>query len=349
MIAIRLAAAHRQEHLLAIVPKSLHNTGSAKTSFKSWAASKRCEPPRPYCRAGVHNVDAKRALLDPETRTRVIEIKITCPFLGSAANQERLTILGEAGNPLASIEDVRKLGNTGGGDLGDLLVLFAQGNHAFMRNGSGVLDTPVPPGLFSLELPGSQGSHPGHSGILQGDPTKLDSGRLSAEDFARLAALAKGGLLKRSDLGRFIAENLKRDAASKVSGASVAKLLMEDLGELLGAADAVLMRLLQSDGATAQVRTLEEKLTKLMGEDNLIGSSGEFGLLFTFLGRSPRAGVLDGEPALSFQDVRTMFLDKCLPEAWETWTKTRADWIMHTALLVASAAREFQKSGPEPS
>jgi hypothetical protein len=287
---------------------------------------------------------ANKAVLDPETRTRIIETKITCPFLGSAANQERLTILGEAGNPLASIEDVRRLGNTGGGDLGDLLVLFAQGNHAFMRSGSGgVLDMPVPPGLFSLELPGSQGSHPGHSGILQGDPRKLDSGRLSAEDFGRLAALAKGHLIKRSDAGRFIAENLKRDAASKVSGASVEKLLLEDLGGLLGAAGAVLIGLVQPDGASAKLRTLEQKLTKLMGEDNLVGSSGEFGLLFAFLGRSPRAGVLDGEPALSLEDVRTMFLDKSLPEGWEIWSKTRVDWVVHTASLIVSAAREFRK------
>jgi hypothetical protein len=66
--------------------------------------------------ANLENImTANKAVLDPETRTRIIETKITCPFLGSAANQERLIILGEAGNPLASIEDVRRLGNTGGG------------------------------------------------------------------------------------------------------------------------------------------------------------------------------------------------------------------------------------------
>jgi hypothetical protein len=66
-------------------------------------------------------------------------------------------------------------------------------------------------------------------------------------------------------------------------------------------------------------------------------------LLFAFLGRSPRAGVLDGEPALSFEDVRTMFLDKSLPEGWEIWSKTRVDWVVHTASLIVSAAREFRK------
>jgi hypothetical protein len=286
----------------------------------------------------------EKAVIDAETRTRIIETKITCPFLGSAVNEERLSILGEADNPLASIEDVRRLGNTGGGDLGDLLVLFAEGNHAFMRSGSGVaLNTPVPPGLFSLELPGSQGSHPGHSGILQGDPRKLDSGRLSTDDFGRLAVLTKEGLVKRSDIGRFISENLKRDVASKVVGSSVAQLLLEDLEALLGAAASALIGLVKSDGAAVKLRTMEGKLTKLLGEDNLVGSSGEFGLLFALLGRSPRAGELDGEPALSFEDVRSMFLNKRLPEGWEMWSKTRADWAVHTASIILSAAREFRK------
>src|SRR6516164_5929045 len=137
--------------------------------------------------------------LDQKALSAIAEKKATCPFIGTAVVTGRLPVRNEATNPVASIEDVRRLGNTGGGDLGDLLVLFAEGNHAFMRGGSGVaLDTPVPPGMFSLELPGSQGSHPGHSGILQGDPRKLDSGRLSVQDFDRLAALAKGGLIKRA-------------------------------------------------------------------------------------------------------------------------------------------------------
>jgi hypothetical protein len=287
-----------------------------------------------------------RMMLDPQTRKRIVETKITCPFLGSAVNLEILSVQGEAGNPLASIDDVKGLGNTGGGDLGDLLVLFAEGNHAFMRGGSGAtLDVPVPSGLFSLELPGSQGSHPGHSGILQGDPTKLDSGRLSAENFGRLAALAKEGLVKRSDVGHFIAENLKRDPASRVSGAGVTKLLVEDLGGLVEAAGSELISgLIRSDGGAARARVLDQKLTKLLGEDNLIGSSGEFGLLFAFLGRGPRTKELDGEPALSFEDVRTMFLDKRLPDAWESWKKLRIDWVAHTASLIVSAERQYRKA-----
>src|SRR5262249_28519748 len=121
--------------------------------------------------------------LDPKARDMMVETKATCPFLGSLVHQEFLSVRGTTGNPLARIEDIRHLGNEGGGDLGDLLVLFATGNHAMMRNDSGTaLDVRAPDGLFSLELPGSQGSHPGHSGILQGDPTTLASGRFSQEN-----------------------------------------------------------------------------------------------------------------------------------------------------------------------
>src|SRR5829696_8495397 len=104
--------------------------------------------------------------LSGDEKALVVERKATCPFLGAAVAEGQLPVRNDAKDPLASIEDVRRLGNTGGGRLGEVLVLFASGNHASMRGASGKLDEPVPDGLFSLELPGSQGSHPGHSGIL---------------------------------------------------------------------------------------------------------------------------------------------------------------------------------------
>src|SRR5260221_1736891 len=156
--------------------------------------------------------------LDDSAREQMVETKITCPFLGSAVHQNILAVRGDAGNPLASVEDVRQLGNSGGGDLGEVLALFASGNHALMRGAAGRLDSKVPDGLFSLELPGSQGSHPGHSGILQGDPAGPGSGRLSEADFWRLAAPAVHGLIKRSEVGRFIAANLRRGPDSQGGG-----------------------------------------------------------------------------------------------------------------------------------
>src|SRR4030095_7344534 len=153
--------------------------------------------------------------LGEQEREQMVRSKVTCPFLGPAVATHQLPVRGDARNPLASIEDIRALGNSGGGDLGDLLVLFAKGNHAFMRGPAGQLTAPVPAGLFSLELPGSQGSHPGHSGILQGDPSLPGSGRFSESDLQRLLRRAEDGVIKRSDVGRFIAENLIKDPNSK--------------------------------------------------------------------------------------------------------------------------------------
>lgn len=280
--------------------------------------------------------------LSSDERTSVVEQKATCPFIGSAIAQGDLPVLNDANDPLASIEDVRRLGNTGGGDLGDLLVLFAGGNHAFMLGDSGRLDIPVPSGMFSLEFPGSQGSHPGHSGILQGDPEAPGSGRLSLTDFERLANRAQDGWITRSDVGRFIAENLIRDPKSKVADLNTFELLANDVGGLLEAAGSALLgKLGFVKQAAATHRDIEKKLTKLTGEDNLVGSAGEFGLLFTFLVNRPGAREIGGEPAVSVDDLRIMFVETRLPDGWETWKKTRIDWVKNTSALAISAGKEY--------
>ena len=286
--------------------------------------------------------------LNNDERASLVAKKATCPFLGSAIAQSDLTVRNEPNNPLASIEDVRILGNSGGGDLGDLLVVFAAGNHALMRGSPGKLDAPAPSNLFSLELPGSQGSHPGHSGILQGDPQALDSGRFSQSDFDRLMTHAKDRVLKRSDVGRFIAENLIRDPKSKVADLNTAELLAGDLANLLEtgarAAGSALAKLFGSDkGGGSTHRDVEEKLTKLTGENNLVGSAGEFGLLFAFLANKPGAMKVQGEPALDVEDLRLMFVEKRLPNGWETWKKSRVDWVTNTTGLLISAAREYHR------
>ena len=282
------------------------------------------------------------AELSGDERTRLVERQATCPFIGSAVAQGRLPVRNDAKDPLASIEDVRTLGNTGGGDLGEVLALFASGNHGFMLGESGTLDTPVPSGLFSLELPGSQGSHPGHSGILQGDPRTPGSGRLNHAEFARLTSRARDGWIARSDVGRFIAENLVKDPSSKVAEAKTAALLTKDLIDLVEtAASALKDTLFGSDDAKTTHRDIEIKLTKLMGEDNLVGSSGEFGLLFAFLANRPGARHVGNEPAVSVEDLTAMFVDKRLPDGWETWKKSKTDWVRHTVGLLISASREY--------
>src|SRR5262245_11303883 len=215
------------------------------------------------------------AELISDEKALLVERKSTCPFIGSVVAQGKLPVRNDARDPLASIEDVRTLGNTGGGDLGDLLVLFASGNHAFMRSDSGKLDKPVPYGLFSLEFPGSQGSHAGHSGILQGNPETPGSGRLSEVDFARLTSRAKDGWIKRSDVGCFIAENLIKDPKCRVFGKNTVALLGSDLRQFVESAGSALLSKLfgSNENAKAAHRNTEQKLTKLLGEDDLVGSA----------------------------------------------------------------------------
>ncbi len=282
--------------------------------------------------------------LDPELRDQMVTTKVTCPFLGSLVDQELLSVRGATDNPLADIGDVRRLGNEAGGDLGDLLAFFAAGNHALMRNNAGsALDTPVPAGLFSLELPGSQGSHPGHSGILQGNPTTLGSGRLSQEDFDRLAKLATNNFLRRSDVGKFIAQNLKRDPNSKVASANVAELMGRDLAGVVEAISTTLASKIFGSNANADDHSLlEQRLTKLMGENNLVGSAGEFGLLFAFLAHDPNTREIEGEPSLSLDRVQGMFVQRRLPDGWQTWKKSRLDWVVHTTALLLGAAKEYR-------
>jgi hypothetical protein len=270
----------------------------------------------------------------------IVEKKATCPFIGAAVAQGDLQVRHDAKNPLAAIEDVRRLGNTGGGHLGEVLVLFANGNHGLMRGDSGKLDHPVSQGLFSLEFPGSQGSHPGHSGILQEDPHVLDSGRLNEESFARLISRAKDGLIKRSDVGRFIAENVFRDPNSRVLEGETAKEFARDFFQLLKSITLTAVFIFDDD---ADHRDVQQKFTKLTGEDNLVGSAGEFGLLFAFLANKPGAEEVDDEPAVAVEDLKLMFVDKRLPAGWQSWKKSRLDWVKNTKGLFDSAREEYAR------
>lgn len=284
--------------------------------------------------------------LSAEERALVVERKAACPFIGSAVAAGQLPVRNSAADPLASVEDVRMLGNTGGGNLGEVLVLFANGNHSRMRGKSGKLDEDVPDGLFSLDFPGSQGSHPGHSGILEKDHAVLGSGHFSEADFARLTSRAKDGWIKRSDVGRFIAENLDKDEKSRVLGKNTVLLLADDFGELVKTGFlALLGRLFGRKDSAPSHRDVQQKFTKLTGEDNLVGSAGEFGLLFAFLANRPGTKQIEereGEPAVSVQDLKEMFVDKRLPDGWETWKKTRHDWIENTNKLIERARQEYR-------
>jgi hypothetical protein len=126
--------------------------------------------------------------------------------------------------------------------------------------------------------------------------------------------------------------------------ANVAKLLLIDAASILASAgSAVIKKLFGSDSKmNGAHRDLKEKITKLMGEDNLVGSAGEFGLLFAFLANSPRSTDND-EPAVSLDDVRSMFVEKRLPNGWERWEKTQWNWLRNTTGLLVSAAAAYHE------
>ncbi|HEY5808738.1 MAG TPA: hypothetical protein VIT67_12250 [Povalibacter sp.] len=289
---------------------------------------------------------APQLTLTDSERAELSTRKVTCPFLGPSVASDALAVLNSQAQPLASIADVVALGNSGdNSDLGDLLKVFCEGNHAFMPGPQGLLDQPVPAGLFSLDLPGSQGSHFGHSGILQGDPNAIGSGRFSDVDFERLAQFAVDGAIRRSDLGKFIAANIKRDPAAHAPGLKTAMFLSKDLLLLAGQAVAVLADKVTDSNDPVDRRKLFTRLTQLLGEDHLLGSSGEFGLLAAFLTNSPRTRQVDAtlgtEPAYAMADISLMFKDRRLPDGWQSWTKKARDWVVHTGAIAVAAEKEL--------
>jgi hypothetical protein len=190
--------------------------------------------------------------------------------------------------------------------------------------------------MMSLDLAGSQGAHPGHSGILLGDPTEIDAGRFSAADFERLAKHADSdGYLSTNAVGEFVAENLAGDPDSKCL--PIGRLAVDLFGLVDEIGDSLFAKLLGRKTERDEVELLE-KLTKLAGEDNLIGSAGEFGLLFAFLANRPEP---DRKNALGIrlEDVEQMMVHHQFPEGWENWPKRASDWVHATTHIAASAAK----------
>jgi hypothetical protein len=116
-----------------------------------------------------------------------------------------------------------------------------------------------------------------------------------------------------------------------ISGALLQAWVLDLLERLRGSSDLV----------NGPPRELEEKLTKLLGQDNLVGSCGEYGLIFAFLAHRPGVRALDSEPALFVEDLRSMFVEKRFPDGWESWRKTRADWVTNSTALMVSAGKAY--------
>lgn len=261
-------------------------------------------------------------------RVEIAERMATCPFVGAAVAEDKLPLFNRIENPLARIDDIVSLGDSGGGNLGTrVLKLFARGNHSRWVIAEEGADTLVPDGTFSLIFGGSRGAHAGHSGILLGDPGETGRGRFDQSRFDRLCAHAdRDGRLSIDAVGDFIAENLKRDPDAQVLPALQ---LIRDTARLLDEFKDVIL----GDDESEKTETIEA-LTKLLGDDHLVASAGEWGLLFAFLKNSPNSD--DGD--ISLADVRPMFVDKRLPAGWEKWEKSALTWIRATLRLTKDAS-----------
>lgn len=269
--------------------------------------------------------------LSQTERIQVAERMATCPFVGTAVATGQLEVLNSAENPLASIDEVARLGDLGGGDLGThVLKLFARGNHSRWVIPADNVDAFVPTGTFSLLFGGSQGAHPGHSGILLGNPKEVGRGRVDEAAFDRLAEHADSdGRLSIDSIGDFIADNLKRDPDAHVLPAMK---LIRDAARLLSEFKDVVF-----GGDESEKTEAFEALTKLVGEDHLAASAGEWGLLFAFLKNSPNSD--DGDIALS--EVKLMFVDKQFPAGWQTWEKSTLSWIKATLRILKDASLAY--------
>ncbi len=272
--------------------------------------------------------------------------------MGPVVRSGALEIHNSVERPLAAVEDIVGLGDSGGGDLGrNVLKLFAVGNHSSMPDASGGFSIATPKDMMSLDLAGSKGAHPGHSGILLGDPAALDAGRFSAGDFERLAKHADAnGRISKQAIAAFIAENLTLDKKANVLpldalGADLAGLFGE-IGERIGGLVARVFGGRQTEQEEVELR---EKLTKLAGESNLVGSSGEFGLLFAFLAHRPEPEG-QGDQGIRLADVEQMFVHHRLPGGWETWPKKASDWVHATTAIAAAASKAYwtRKSKSDP-
>jgi len=274
--------------------------------------------------------------LSPTQQKEIAERMATCPFVGTAVATGLLQVLNTADNPLASIDDVARLGDSGGGNLGTkVLKLFARGNHSQMLNAGDGGRPDVPHGTFNLQFGGSQGAHAGHSGILLGDPEEVGRGRLDPPQFDRLAEHAdKNGRLSIDAVGDFIAENLKKDPKREVFPAS--KFIRDTLRLVREVKDVVF----GGDDLETEKTEAIAALTKLLGADHLMGSAGEWGLLFAFLKNSPSSA--HGDIALA--DVKMMFVDKKFPDGWESWEKDAFDWVTATSRLATDAAFAYHLS-----
>ncbi len=315
-------------------------------------------------------------LTDGERREMVGK-KTTCPFVGTALALKKLLVFGTKDSPFARIVgdgSIGTVGDTGGGDLSLGFRVVARGNHHKAPDG-----TEAPDGMFSLDFPTTQGAHPAHSFILMGNPRTRDSGRLNADNLGRLiderssgghAEVAPNGTLvvRRSELGKFIARNVACDPNSVVDGWTLVTLLGRDLGDFTEHGFTAVRGALADDATRSHnVTQLMQDLVHIATQNSLVASVGEFGLLTMFLAPSPNTVTMDDdEPALAVSDIEALFagkkdpqtgkydpLTRSFPPGWGTTPRTNLDFLQHSVHILHTAAlahigREFRRDSTCP-
>lgn len=323
------------------------------------------------------NTKTPVALTDDERREMVGK-KTTCPFVGTALALKKLLVFGTKDTPFARIVgdgSIGAVGDTGGGDLSLGFRVVARGNHHKAPDG-----TEAPDGMFSLDFPTTQGAHPAHSFILMGNPHTRGSGRLDANNLGRLvhdksegghAETAANGelVVRRSELGKFIARNVACDPNSVVDGWTLVSLLGRDLTDFTAHGFSAVKDVLE-DGSTSssQITQLLQDLVHIATQNNLVGSVGEFGLLTMFLEPSPNTVMMDdGEPGLAVRDIEMLFagkkdpatgkydpLTRSFPPGWGTTPRTNLSFLKHSVFILRTAAlahldREFSRDATCPT
>jgi hypothetical protein len=252
----------------------------------------------------------------------------TCPFARAAILLGQVKLHGELAQPLANTADIARLGNVGGGDLGRVLRLFAAINHNKLVGPGGATTRPVPDGTFGAWFPGSHGAHPGHSGILMGDPSNVGSGQLSPEKLDRLTALGTlypdgKRYISREQIGAFIAENVKADPTARGFNRAGMKSLSIEIAKLL-------VRAARGGDSTL----LEDTAHLLVTSNDLVNSSGEFGLLFTRFADGQDA---NGNPLVSTAAIDALFRQGVFPAGWDKKPAFAKQWIKDTLVITKAA------------
>ncbi|MBL8607706.1 MAG: hypothetical protein JNL38_10315 [Myxococcales bacterium] len=340
------------------------------------AAGAGCAETEPDDESADQDVTAKKplALTDAERR-EVVTQKATCPFVSTAIAIKKVFVFGKKSDPYAIISgkpgDIASVANAGGGDLGLGFEVVARGNH----HKSPVTGKEAPAGMFSLHFPGSLGAHPAHSFILMGDPKRTDSGRIDATNLGRLIepksrggrAESVGGKLvvRRSELGAFVADNVACDDASVTLARrpfEVVGLLGRDIFEFKRSEARLVAAKLDGSLGNAELTDMLEKLLRIAVGNSLVASAAEMGLLATFLEGSEDAVRSSIDPGLAVSDIEGIYagtkgadgtydpLTKHFPRNWERQPKTIQAFMKNTvAILAAAATHEVFNESPIPT